>query len=117
MVEVRNFNQNNFILELQKRAPDKLLKYIHNNIENKRLYFYYGDDSKRFILSNPDVYIIRKQDMDKTKTALLLDIFEYLLPFIRENINIFIYTSEKIKPPRGIAILPLGMLTPRRKMF
>lgn len=94
MVEFISFPSKDCIYEIKKRCPPKMIKYIVNNTAKKSLYFFYGDDAKYYKIKTPEVYIIRKMEVDVTGKLPLIEILDTLAMFLSKNVVIVLYTND-----------------------
>ncbi|QLI62454.1 DhNV_093 [Dikerogammarus haemobaphes nudivirus] len=81
--------------EFKMRAPNKLINYIRNNFENKVLYFFYGNDIKKYNIPSPEIYVIYKNDVDKTQTRPLIQILDLLTIYVMNKVMVVLYTFDE----------------------
>lgn len=111
MVDFVDFSSNDCILEIKKRCPQKMISYIIKNTAKKCLYFFYGNDAKYYKIKSPEVYVIRKLEVDVVGNSQLIDILNTLAMFISKNVVIVLYTNDLfIETPPGIIKFPCYML-------
>lgn len=111
MVDFIDLKSDDFILNIKTRCPSKLINYIVNNTSNKFLYFFYGNDMKYYKIAPPEIYNIRKFEVDATGQLPLIEILSSLVKLLGEGIRIILYTNDDTYiVPSGIIKLPTFVL-------